>query len=58
MTTPSAAPLVHESLGERVYRSRRGVIPSQVGPPGSRRADAVAPSRPPCPGATDGEAQP
>jgi DNA-binding GntR family transcriptional regulator len=34
MTTPTVAMLVHESLGERVYRSIRDLILSQAYPPG------------------------
>jgi DNA-binding GntR family transcriptional regulator len=36
MTTPSVATLVHERLGERVYKSLRDHILSQVYPPGSK----------------------
>ena len=36
MTTPSVAALVHESLGERVYKSLRDLILSQAYPPGSK----------------------
>ena len=36
MTTPSVATLVHESLGERVYKSLRDHILSQAYPPGSK----------------------
>ena len=36
MTTPSVATLVHESLGERVYKSLRDLILSQAYPPGSK----------------------
>src|SRR5215467_14137539 len=36
MTTPTVAMLVHESLGERVYRSLRDLILSQAYPPGSK----------------------
>ena len=36
MTTPSVATLVHERLGERVYRSIRDLIRSQAYPPGSK----------------------
>ena len=36
MTTPSVAMLVHESLGERVYKSIRDLILSQAHPPGSK----------------------
>ena len=32
MTTPSVATLVHESLGERVYKSLRDLILSQAYP--------------------------
>ena len=32
----SIAPLLHESLGERVYRTVRDLILSQVFPPGSK----------------------
>jgi len=35
MTTPSVATLVHENLGERVYKSSRDLILSQAHPPGS-----------------------
>jgi len=34
MTTPRVVMLVHESLGERVYKSVRDLILSQVDPPG------------------------
>jgi DNA-binding GntR family transcriptional regulator len=36
MTPPSVATLVHESLGERVYKSLRDHILSQAYPPGSK----------------------
>jgi DNA-binding GntR family transcriptional regulator len=36
MTHPSVATLVHESLGERVYKSLRDLILSQAYPPGSK----------------------
>ena len=36
MTTPYVATLVHESLGERVYKSVRVLILSQAHPPGSK----------------------
>src|SRR5215475_13052650 len=36
MTTPPVAMLVHESLGERVYKSLRDLILSQAYPPGSK----------------------
>jgi len=36
MTNPSVAALVHERLGERVYRSIRDLIRSQAYPPGSK----------------------
>jgi DNA-binding GntR family transcriptional regulator len=36
MTTHSVAALVHESLGERVYKSIRDLILSQAHPPGSK----------------------
>ena len=36
MTTPSVTTLVHESLGERVYKSLRDHILSQAYPPGSK----------------------
>ena len=36
MTTPSVSALVHESLGERVYKSLRDLILSQAYPPGSK----------------------
>jgi DNA-binding GntR family transcriptional regulator len=36
MTTPSVATLVHESLGERVYKSLRGLVLNQAYPPGSK----------------------
>jgi DNA-binding GntR family transcriptional regulator len=36
MTTPTVAMLVHESLGERVYKSVRDLILSQAYPPGSK----------------------
>ena len=36
MTTPPVATLVHESLGERVYKSLRDHILSQAYPPGSK----------------------
>jgi DNA-binding GntR family transcriptional regulator len=36
MTTPSVATLVHESLGECVYKSLRDYILSQAYPPGSK----------------------
>ena len=36
MTTPAVSALVHESLGERVYKSLRDLILSQAYPPGSK----------------------
>lgn len=36
MTTPTVATLVHESLGDRVYKSLRDLILSQAYPPGSK----------------------
>ena len=36
MTTPSVDTLVHESLGERVYKSLRDLILSPASPPGSK----------------------